>query len=148
MTEQSNKPAKYNLHAIQLISLEILELHIEKDPSHEDTDQEISSADFTLRHGHSEYDEQEKKIGVRIIADVGNDEDHKLPYKLKVEILGIFSVDEEKFPKDKITHWAGHNAPLVLYPYLRENVYALATKVGLNGLILPLFEIPTFKLNN
>jgi len=147
MTEDLSTQSKYSLHAIQLISLEILQLHLERDPSRENNDQVIDQADFQLGHGHSEYDAEEKRIGVKLIAELGYDDNSALPFKLKVELLGIFSVDESKFPVDKITHWASKNAPLILYPYLRENVYALSAKAGHKGLLLPLFEIPSFKLN-
>lgn len=147
MTEDLSAQSKYSQHAIQLISLEVLQLHLERDPSRDDKDQVIDKADFQLGHGHSEYDVEERKIGVKLIAELGYEDDSDLPFKIKVELLGIFSVDESKFPIDKITHWASKNAPLILYPYLRENVYALSAKTGHKGLLLPLFEVPSFKLN-
>ena len=65
---------------------------------------------------------------------------------LKVEFHGRFKVDESSFPMDRLDHWADHNAPMVLYPYIREHVYSLTSKVGLPEGLLPLIEIPTFRV--
>jgi len=53
--------------------------------------------------------------------------------------LGIFEVDEDKFPFKFIQNWAEKNAPLILYPYLREQVFSLSSRAGFGGTLLPLF---------
>lgn len=134
-------------HAIQLEALKVLELSIKANPNMEDPhSQIIGEADFTMTTGHSEYHKEEHKIGVRISASIGEGQD-AFPFSLRVELIGIFDVDENRFPIMHIEHWAKTNAPLVLYPYLREQVYGLTNRAGFSGMLLPMFEIPTFKVN-
>ncbi len=143
--QETNEPIKK--HAIQLEGLKVLELSIKANPNMEDPhSQKISEADFTLVTGYSEYHKEEHKIGIRISAEVGVDQDIS-PFSLRVELIGIFEVDESRFPIMHIEHWAKTNAPLVLYPYLREQVYGLTTRAGFSGMLLPLMEVPTFKVS-
>lgn len=69
-----------------------------------------------------------------------------IPYFLFVEVVGIFEVDESKFPPDRIYEWANANAMYVMYPYLREHVYALTSRAGFRPLLLELLEVPLFTL--
>ncbi len=144
-TQDKKEPLKK--HAIQLEALKVLELSIKANPNMEDPHgQMISETDFTMETGYSEYHKDNHKIGVRISAKVGEGQDI-FPFSLRVELIGIFDVDESRFPIMHIEHWAKTNAPLVLYPYLREQVYGLTNRAGFSGMLLPLFEIPTFKVN-
>ncbi len=77
---------------------------------------------------------------------MGQDDGAKAPFVLKVELIGLFTVDPERFPIEHVDQWARTNAPLVLYPYLREQVYGLTSRAGFNATLLPLLEIPTFRL--
>jgi len=146
MTIQDTKePPKK--HAIQLDGLKVFELSIKANPNMEDPhSQKIGETDFSMVTGHSEYYKEEHKIGVKISVEIGIDQDTS-PFSLRVELMGIFDVDESRFPIMHIEHWAKTNAPLVLYPYLREHVYGLTTRAGFSGMLLPLFEIPTFKVS-
>jgi preprotein translocase subunit SecB len=141
-TEKS--PDHFKPHAIQLKSLRIIELYLKvkanQDPS------VIPEADsFTLYFGHGRYDEENRTIIVHVRAEVGQD-DGTAPYELRVELAGAFEVDPDKFPIIHIEDWAKRNAPLILYPYLREHVYGLTSRAEVGAILLPLFEIPTFKV--
>ena len=65
---------------------------------------------------------------------------------MRVVIGGVFKVDETKFAKADIDDWANRNAPFILYPYLREQAYTLTVRCGFPGIIIPLLEVPTFKI--
>jgi preprotein translocase subunit SecB len=146
MATQEKQQEQYKQHAIQLVALKVLELSIKANPNIEDPhSQHIGEADFTLGTGYSKYDDQEHKIGVKIFAEIGED-NKAAPFALRVELVGIFDVDEGRFPIIHIEHWAKNNAPFVLYSYLREQVYGLTSRAGFPGTLLPLFEIPTFKI--
>lgn len=146
MTTQEKKEP-YKQHAIQLVALKVLELSIKANPEVEDPhSQQIGEANLSLVTGYTKYDEEEHKIGVKISAEI-SEEHEALPFTLRVELVGIFDVDESRFPIMHIESWAKTNAPLVLYSYLREQVYGLTTRAGFPGMLLPLFEIPTFKVN-
>jgi preprotein translocase subunit SecB len=135
----NDKQNRYENHPIQLRSLKVLELSIKVIPEHVQLEPNVEN--FSLFHGHSEYDSKDKSIAVRIGIEMDQDE---LPFELRVEILGIFEVDEDQFPLKFINNWAEKNAPLILYPYLREHVFSLSTRAGFGGTLLPLFQMPTF----
>ena len=69
---------------------------------------------------------------------------HSIGKRYRVEILGLFNVDDERFPIKSVHSWAKQNAPLILYPYLREQVFSLTSRAGFEGTLLPLFQVPTF----
>lgn len=147
MTTQDTKES-LKKHAIQLAALKVLELSIKANLNMEDPhSQKIGETDFSLVTGYSEYHKEEHKIGVKISAEIEEGQETS-PFSLRVELIGIFDVDESRFPIMHIESWAKTNAPLVLYPYLREQVYGLTTRAGFAGILLPLFEIPSFKVNS
>lgn len=84
---------------------------------------------FSLFHGHSGYDNEKKVIAVKIGVEIGKEVENT-PFELRVAILGGFKVDDEKFPLKFIYSWAEQNAPLILYPYLREQVFNLTSRAG------------------
>jgi preprotein translocase subunit SecB len=134
-----DKQKGYANHPIQLRSLKVLELSIKVIPEH--TQLEPNVENFSLFQGHSEYEPKDKTITVRIGVEMAQEE---LPFELRVEILGIFEVDEDQFPLKFVHNWAEQNAPLILYPYLREHVFSLSSRAGFGGTLLPLFQVPTF----
>jgi preprotein translocase subunit SecB len=133
---------KYENHPIQLRALKILELSIKVISEHE---QLPDIEKFSLFHGHNGYDDEKKMIAVKIGVEIGR-EVEETPFELRVEILGGFNVDDEKFPLKFIHSWAEQNAPLILYPYLREQVFSLTSRVGFKGVLLPLFQVPTLSV--
>lgn len=135
-----------NLHPIQLISLNIEELSIKVKKHPQSADLTSGSEGFNLRTGHSEYDDKNHIIRVGIKLEVKGKEGQESPFDMKVVIGGVFKVDETKFEKANIEDWANRNAPLILYPYLREQAFALTVRCGFPGIILPLLEVPTFKI--
>ena len=93
----------------------------------------------------SEYDQDEKEIGVSAKIESGFDDEESQPYSIRIEIVGSFRVDEDRFDVGDLEDWARRNAPLILFPYLREHAYALSSRCGFDPLILPLMEVPTFR---
>lgn len=138
MTQE--KPFKY--HPIQLHALKVIELAIKINFDKQQTEQPEGGL-FRLYHGHSDFNEESREISVKIGAEI--DESDDSPFTIKVELMGVFHIATE-FPDKFIDKWASENAPLILYPYLREHVHSLTSKAGFSGTILPLFEIPSMKL--
>lgn len=134
--------AQHKLHAIQLIAVQplILSVSAQSDPD------EMKNFEGTiqLESTHSDYNEELKTLHVKVRAVIP--QESGLPLSMHVEILGVFQVDESQFDKKYINDWASNNAPLVLYPFLREQVFSLSVRVGAQGLIVPLIEVPTFKV--
>lgn len=141
----SEEPTKYALHAIQLRALRVIELSIKLKPDRVLEESQSSPLDFNLTTGYGEYDADEHFIIVGVGASIGS-ENEDVPYDLKVDLRGTFEVDDTRFPLVHIEHWARNNAPLVLYPYLREHVYGLTSRIGATPVLLPLFEVPTFRV--
>lgn len=139
-TQQEGVPHK--LHAIQLVAVQplVLSVSVQCDPE----EMKNFEGSIQLESSHSEYDEENKVLQVKVRALIP--EECNLPLSLHVEIVGAFKVDESQFRKDDIDSWARKNAPLVLYPFLREQVFSLSVRVGAPGLIIPLIEVPTFKV--
>jgi len=140
------KDFNINPHPIQLISLNIEELYIKVNKHPQTVDLASGSGEFNLRTGHSEYDEKDQIIQVGIKLEIKGKEGQENPFDMTVAIAGVFKVDETNFAKKHIEDWANRNAPIILYPYLREQAYALTIRCGFPGIILPLLTVPTFKI--
>lgn len=132
------------LHPIKLLNIQILELHLRiNDLTKAFKPDEEGSRKFTFSSGFSEYNAENKIIAVGTKVEIGmSGEQH--PFSMRVELVGEFQVNNETFPVEKIPHWAKHNAPILLIPYLREQVYSLSLRCGLNPVLLPLVEVPAF----
>lgn len=144
MVSESEKVDKFSKHPIQLVALKVLELTISVNPEF-DQEQDLDPKWFALTTGHSKYDDENRTIPVKVKAQIKSEEGNA-PFDLLVELLGIFEVDDQRFPITFVEDWARRNAPLILYPYLREQVYSLTSRCGFEGALLPLLELPTFKL--
>jgi hypothetical protein len=146
-----------DLYPIQAVHIGARQLHIESyRPSL--TTLEFEDADYEISVGHSEYDAEEKLIQIAARIEVGKAEggtetkgeekkkSQKLPFHLIVEVIGLFKVNDVVFPADKIYDWASGNAMFILYPFLREHVFALTARAGFVPMLLPLIQVPTFKI--
>lgn len=131
-------------HAIQLVDLKIIELSFQARNSSAFRD-DLEIEELSLISGYTDFDEKNKTINVKVKATIGDDDDD-YPLRLIVDIRGKFSVNTDEFEIENIESWAKRNAPLILYPYVRENVYSLSSRVGLKDVLLPLLEIPSFKI--
>jgi len=137
---------KKSLYPIQISWISVRELSI-KVRSAPDRTLTLPEGEFAITDGRSEYDDSNHTIQVGVKVEIGKDPDSQhIPFALVAEIIGEFRVDESRFPREKIDVWATINAPYILYPYLREHVYALTTRSGFPGVILPLMQIPTMKV--
>jgi preprotein translocase subunit SecB len=128
-------------HPIQLVDLEIKELGlVVRDPVA--AQQDNLEAEIMYQVGSHKFDEDDKvaAVGFKCLINL---EKEDAPFTISVHLIGIFTVGDE-FPKDKIDHWSQHNAPLILMPYIRENVYAMAMRARIR-LYLPLVvvQVPT-----
>ncbi len=99
----------------------------------------------------SKYDEAAKTIQVFVQVEMGKDteienEFAQYPLHLRVALAGQFLVNEEEFPKERVDEWARVNAPFILYPYVREQIYSLTARCGFSPFLLPLVELPTIRL--
>ncbi|MBU9424469.1 protein-export chaperone SecB [Burkholderia gladioli] len=133
----------FPLHAIQLADLRVLEVSLRANLDVRKTE---APGQFQFEAGHGDYQAERKRIRVKVSAKMGEIDDGISPFSLKIELIGTFVVDTSRFREEHVLQWAKTNAPLVLYPYLREQVYGLTARAGFNPAVLPLLEIPTFRL--
>lgn len=134
------------LYPIQLADLGVRELSIRALVPPEGSDTRIDLKDCSIITGHGDYDTEKKTISVGLKLEVGGKKDDLVT--MKIELLGLFQVlDEKVFPVNRISEWAAGNAPVILYPFLREHVYALTARCGFKPLTLPLVVVPTFKVD-
>lgn len=127
-------------HPIQLEELVTRELILDlRNPA--EARKESLEVQIKYSLGSSEYDSETKSIAIGLICEVNPDNIEASLY-IKVHVVGIFSINDLVFPMDKLEHWSEHNAPMLLMPYVRENIYTLSTRAQAN-LILPLVVLPT-----
>ncbi len=133
-------------HPIELKLLHVAELSIKLHTPPDEVG-EIPKEAFKILHGYSDYDDQNKGFTAGIILEIGKGmSESEVPFHLKIEIVGIFSVDEQNFDLKYVEDWAQKNAHFILMPYLREQVYSLSSRCGLSPIILPLVQVPTFEI--
>ena len=132
----------YKQHPIQLerLSTRRLLAEIKNESVNYSYDGEI---DLVIEHGISDFDESTSTISVGLRVEVTPEESED--FSISVEIVGHFSVDTENFKKEHLDRWSKFNAPFILLPYIREQVYGLSNRIGLKNMILPLFIQPQFK---
>lgn len=137
---------KRKLHPIQIQGIKVRELFVRNNAMTDDSDE--LSGDFEFKVGHTEFNAEESSIDVGLVIVMGKPEDPDSDelLDLKVHLHAKFSIDVKLFPVDKIEHWAVHNAPLILYPYAREQVYALTGRTLKSPILLPLLQVPTVRV--
>ena len=144
--KNTDSEATPKLYPVRLINLGVRELSI---VANEPPDIAIGAnvQDCTIRIGTTNYDPENKTIQVSLVLESGTRlEEKNAPFKLRVELVGLFAVEESLFPVKHISDWATKNAPFILYPYLREHAFGLSSRCGFKPLILPLLEVPTLKI--
>lgn len=140
---------KLKEHPIQLQGILVKELFVRvNDPSKADKPDDKK---FQLGVGHSNFNSENNTIDVGLFIKIGQPEvieekEIMTKFDLKVHLLAKFIINQEEFPINQIGHWAEHNAPLILYPYIREHVHALSIRAGISPILLPLMEVPTISL--
>jgi preprotein translocase subunit SecB len=130
------------LHAIQLESIKVIELFIRSNQA-PDPNIEPQHSDFSLSNSHNPYDADAKRIRVISSVEIGMAKQPTTPYSMRVSLVGFFRVDDQEFDVAHIDDWADKNAPLILYPFLREHVFALSARCGFRPVLLPLQVVPT-----
>lgn len=130
------------LHAIQLESVKVIELFI-KSNQRPETSIEVDSANFSMSSSASPYDNERKEIRVITSIEIGMEEKPETPFSMRIRLIGNFRVDDTNFDTKLLPHWARNNAPMILYPFLREHAFALSSRCGFSPVLLPLLVVPT-----
>ncbi len=131
-------------HPIQLVNLGVRELFIE---SHQAPDPNVGAVpeECSIQISSSPYDSSNKRLIVSLRLESGVKADPtKTPYAMRIELVGVFQVDDTQFSVEHVDDWARNGAPLVMFPFLREHAYSLSLRCGFRPMLLPLLDVPTF----
>lgn len=136
---------QFKRHAIQLVDIYPGKLLIEANVPPE-RDVGINIEDTDIQIGFSDIVEEDKITSLFVSVIVKTKEGKKeLPFKMEVELRGLFTIDTEHFKKEHIEDWAHRGAMYVLLPYVREYIYWLTYRCNFKPLIMPLAQVPTIK---
>lgn len=139
--------APYRDHPIQIDRIDIIALSAKLVGSGKTSNDGEDENHFVLKVAHSEFLKDQKQIVVMVSCDLFHRDNKEKPgYEISASVSGLFNVDVERFPVQFVEDWAEKNAPLVLYPMLREHIYNLSSRCGIQKIILPLLEVPTYKI--
>lgn len=139
---------EHKLHPIQIEGIKVKELFVRDNFSNE-TPQDDLVGKFKMKVSHSAFDAENQMITIGLVIELGEPnsiEPVNGTVDLRVQLMAKFSVDTDTFPREKLEHWAQHNAPMILYPYAREQVYSLSSRALDNPILLPLLQVPTLKI--
>lgn len=140
----------FEKHAIQLIDISVNKLSIHVD-DHVVAREYEGELGLNLELGQSEFQEGDSHIavGLRVVTDpvelITSKEGSTSgtpAFQIEVELVGHFEVDHQRFNFEDLAQWARVNAPFLLLPYVREQIYGLAVRAGIKGIVLPLFIQP------
>jgi preprotein translocase subunit SecB len=145
---------KFQHHPIQLNNITVLKLNMAVNDPLVARDYE---GEITLKFeiGRSEFIQNDPNISVGLRVFFGSSSsseteafieqdggDNQPAFSGEVELVGHFTVDYSKFKFEHLTSWAKINAPFILMPFVREQVYGLSIRAGIRGLVFPLFVQP------
>lgn len=104
----------------------------------------LGEIDLKIKVGASEYEEGDPivAVGIQVKATPKSKDGESPVFELDVELSGQFNVDYTQFKFEDLHEWSRINAPYLLLPYVREQLYGLALRAGIDNLILPLFIQP------
>jgi preprotein translocase subunit SecB len=128
-------------HPIQLVNIYVNELSYNR-PEPQNNEDDFNCQVIT---GRSEFDPETDLITCGVKCICGKQQGESEVRLLVVEIVGLFKVDKQNFPINQIPAWQDKNAPFILLPYLREQVYSLSLRAGIEPIILPTYIVPTTK---
>ena len=135
-------------HPIQLehIGLSNIEFTGYRNGSPDDV---IKGSNVEVKFSYAPYDNENKSLMIigeatvgRMLEEFTAESIEENPFYLRVRLHGFFSVDDQKFDITYANTFAGKNAPILIYPYLREHVYSLAIRCGFPNVNLPLVVVP------
>ena len=134
-----------DLHPIQLRNLLVDELWIRTLDRHGFQDEFPREFSYTVYR----YEMPESGDSIRVEVELnikpeGDEIDR--PFVMRVRVVGEFEVDFERFPREQLEDWAAKNAPIVLYPFVREHAHSLSVKAGYEPVLLPLVIVPTIRV--
>lgn len=137
-------------HPIQLrdITVKVLNLIVNDPNVARDYQGEL---DLKIEVGSSKFSAEDPHIsvGLRVKTEPKHAEkteftaDGSPAFSVEVELLGHFFVDYTRFKFENLNKWSEVNAPYLLLPYVREQIYGLAIRAGIRGLLFPLFIQPS-----
>lgn len=127
-------------HPIQLHEITVAKLSVVVNDNEAANDFEGELSLETLT-GVSDLSPDDPQFAVGMKAEVKPKivEGQELAFVINVELSGQFRIDYSKFSFDDLGRWCEVNAPFILLPYLREQIYGIALRAGIRKMVIPLF---------
>lgn len=91
---------------------------------------------------HELCDCGDNKFDVKLSVEISPDEDHPMPFQLRVAIVGHFTYLEDKSESDKNLKQQvlKKNTVAILFPFLRQIVASLTNNANIATLMLPIMN--------
>lgn len=126
-------------HPIQLIDIRVNDITFKR------MNDSVGEINVTSRvaFGKAVYSPDVEIIKCGVKAECQGKHDNEIEFILTVEIIGIFSIEKATFSIDMVPAWQEKNAPYILMPFLREQVYSLSLRTGIPQIIIPMAIVPT-----
>ena len=132
-----------DLNPIQLEYVAVRELTIKTKRPAQKT-YEMPEGNFALGGKISKVrDDRRFQVFAHVTIGSPEMEDVNLPFYLRVEIVGQYSIEMETITSEQATQWAFSSAQFTLLPYLREHVSSLTGRAGFTPILMPLIQLPT-----
>lgn len=134
-------------HPIQLINIFVDELHATVFDRVSFADNQYPKT-FEYTVFSTEFDADDSTIAVKVEFTIQPADEELIdrPFSMKIVVSAVFSVDTDTFPVEMLNDWSFNNAPVVLIPFIRENAYALSSRIGFEPVLIPMIEVPTVRI--
>jgi preprotein translocase subunit SecB len=134
------------LFPFRLMDVRLYEVHTEHCEIKEKK-QEDAKFGFSLRHGNEPLDS--KEFGILLVFEGMVPTGKQTGCQLKVSVEGQFAttVDPKSLKEDVIKQFRGLDSAVLLWPYLRQYVHDLTSRLGLELPPLPTIDVRALLVN-
>lgn len=133
---------------VQLTFLGVKELHVETFWPVSLTSN-YTPEDGVIQHAIGAFDTEKRTVQVKLRFISGKrpnspeevkqlQDQNRQPFLLRAEVVGEFTVAPNSIPEAEVPQWAQKSVAPILMPFLREQVYALSLRVGVQPILIPL----------
>lgn len=106
--------------------------------------------DFVVEGGIKVYPENvrsEITLSARLFMEETTSEEHT-PFTLHLVLKGFFSGESEEMEVAHFIELCKHNAPAILFPFLRSTVADITRSFAQNALVLPLINLQNMEFED
>ena len=150
-THSLDKVAGLQPHPLELVKVDVVQLTFvtNKRPTLE-TYIDGRNVELSIRQDQIDTKDDWLQVFVRAAygipgIDCEPEEAPPTDCSLIVELAGTFRKHKD-LPRETLELFQNNGALITLTPYLREHVYSLSARAGIQPIIIPILQVPIFKL--